>query len=207
MFPVAGPSTIDYHFRMNSPMASEATLLLRAWETRDDLDPSVHDRLLELVYGELHGIARGLMSRERAEHTLQPTALVHEAWLRLVDVDHLDFKDRAHFLGIAGRSMRQVLVDHARAHAAAKRGGGRQQVTLDEGMLAGNSGSLELLALDQALGRLGALDTRAARVAEGRIFGGMTVAELAQDLEVSTRTVDGDWAMARMWLSRELGDA
>jgi RNA polymerase sigma factor (TIGR02999 family) len=189
---------------MKSPPASETTRLLRAWDRHADLPTDVHERLLELVYAELHGIARGLMARERADHTLQPTALVHEAWLRLVDASQLAFKDRSHFLGIAARSMRQVLVDHARGRGAAKRGGDRRRVTLVDDLVAGESRALELLALDDAMNRLAELDARAARVAEGRIFGGMTVAELAEDLEVSTRTVEGDWTMARLWLSRAL---
>lgn len=189
---------------MNPPSLSETTRLLQSWDRHADLPSGVHDRLLELVYGELHGIARGLMARERADHTLQPTALVHEAWLRLVDAGSLAFKDRAHFLGIAARSMRQILVDHARGRAAAKRGGDRRRVTLVDDLLAGEERALELLALDEAMTRLADLDARAARVAEGRIFAGMTVAELAADLEVSTRTVEGDWTMARLWLGREL---
>jgi len=185
---------------MIAPSKAEVTRLLRAWEPQD------HERLLDLLYGELRRTAGRLMARERVEHTLQPTALVHEAWLRLVDQDAVAWTDRAHFLGIAARCMRQVLVDHARGRAAAKRGGGWGQVTLDEGLLAGGGNELELLALDEALGRLAALDARAARVAESRIFGGMTIEEIAHDLGVSRRTVDGDWATARLWLTRELED-
>ncbi len=185
---------------MIAPDKAEITRLLLQ---RDALG---HDQLLELLYGELRRTAGSLMARERAEHTLQPTALVHEAWLRLVDQDRIQWTDRAHFLGIAACSMRQVLVDHARGRAAAKRGGGWGQVTLDEGLLAGGGDALELLALDDALRKLAALDARAAQVAERRIFGGMTIAEIAQDLGVSRRTVDGDWATARLWLTRELED-
>ncbi|HPF69167.1 MAG TPA: ECF-type sigma factor [Candidatus Krumholzibacteria bacterium] len=185
---------------MIAPSKAEVTRLLRAWE------PQGHERLLELLYDELRRAAGRLMARERVEHTLQPTALVHEAWLRLVDQAAVGYVDRAHFLGIAARCMRQVLVDHARGRAAAKRGGGWGQVTLDEGLLAGGSQDLELLALDEALGRLAALDERAAQVAERRIFAGMTIEEIAEDLLVSRRTVDGDWATARLWLTRELED-
>ena len=183
---------------MIAPDRTEITRLLKARA------PADQERLLEVLYGELRRTAGRLMARERAEHTLQPTALVHEAWLRLVDQDTIAFADRAHFLGIAARCMRQVLVDHARGRAAAKRGGGWGQVTLDEALLAGGGDDLELLALDEALARLAHLDERAARVAERRIFGGMTVAEIARDLGVSRRTVDGDWATARLWLTREL---
>ncbi|MFO7610145.1 MAG: ECF-type sigma factor [Candidatus Krumholzibacteriia bacterium] len=180
------------------PAKAEVTRLLRAWNPQD------HERLLELLYAELRRTAGRLMARERVEHTLQPTALVHEAWLRLVDQDTVAWTDRAHFLGIAARCMRQVLVDHARGRAAAKRGGGWGQVTLDEGLLAGESHVLELLALDDALAKLARLDARAAQVAERRIFGGMTIEEIAHDLDVSRRTIDGDWATARLWLTREL---
>ena len=159
---------------------------------------------MELVYTELRATARGLMSRERVEHTLQPTALVHEAWLKIINQDRVQWQDRSHFLGIAARCMRQVLVDHARAHGAAKRGGDFQQVTLDEGALAGVPQELQLLDLDDCLNRLTELDARASQVAEMRIFGGLTIAEIAHNLNVSKRTVDGDWSMARLWLSREL---
>lgn len=183
---------------------SELTRLLQAFDPQVTSAPRSHERLLELVYAELHATARGLMSRERVEHTLQPTALVHEAWLRLFKQDEMHWNDRVHFLGVAARCMRQVLVDHARAHGAEKRGAGFRQVTLDEGVLAGMPDSLELLDLDRCLTRLAELDPRAAQVAEMRIFGGLTVAEIAHNLDVSRRTVDGDWAMARLWLSRAL---
>lgn len=195
---------IQYHIRMNYPAKPDITRLLLDFDPQLTVAPEQQDLLLELLYAELQATARGLMSRERIEHTLQPTALVHEAWLKLVNQDQVQWQDRAHFLGIAARCMRQVLVDHARAHGAAKRGGDFQQVTLDEGVLAGVPRNLQLLSLDQCLGRLAELDTRAAQVAEMRIFGGLTVAEIAHNLAVSSRTVDGDWAMARLWLSREL---
>jgi RNA polymerase sigma factor (TIGR02999 family) len=162
------------------------------------------ERLLAILYDELHGIAGALMRRERPDHTLQPTALVHEAYLKLVGSSPPRLNDRAHFLSVAARAMRQVLVDHARAHRAARRGGGWRRVTLDEALTPSAPNELEVLDLDLALGRLAALDERAARVAEMRVFAGMTVAEAAEALGVSPRTVDGDWAMARAWLSREM---
>ena len=168
------------------------------------LDTSQRDELAKQVYPELHSLAEALMRRERAGHTLQPTALVNEAWVKLVDGDKVEFTGRAHFFGIAARCMRQVLVDHARGRAAEKRGGGLQRVTLDEGMWSGEDPDIELIALDDALEKLGALDARAARVAEMRLFAGMTIPEIAIELDVSSRTVDGDWATARLWLSREL---
>jgi RNA polymerase sigma factor (TIGR02999 family) len=188
------------------PQPNEVTRLLRELDPAMPSASEIQERLLALIYDELRRTAQGLMRRERIEHTLQPTALVHEAWIRLVGQENIEWSDRAHFLGIAARCMRQVLVDHARAHRAEKRGGDRQQVTLDEGMLAAEDRNLELLSLDEALDRLASLDARAAEVAVRRLFGGMTVAEVAADLDVSRRTVDGDWAMARMWLSRELAE-
>ena len=185
----------------------ELTRLLQEFDPQLTVAPQLQERLLELVYAELRATARGLMSRERVEHTLQPTALVHEAWLKLFNQSEMQFNDRTHFLGIAARCMRQVLVDHARAHGAAKRGGDFHQVTLDEGLLAGPARQLELLDLDACLDRLADLDARAAQVAEMRIFGGLTIAEIAHNLNVSKRTVDGDWSMARLWLSRELEEA
>jgi len=182
----------------------EITRLLLEFDPQMSVAPQIQERLLELVYAELRATARGLMSRERIEHTLQPTALVHEAWLKIVNQDRVQWQDRAHFLGIAARCMRQVLVDHARAHGTAKRGGDLRQVTLDEGVLAGVSQELQLLDLDECLIRLATMDSRAAQVAELRIFGGLTIAEIAHYLDVSKRTVDGDWSLARLWLSREL---
>ncbi len=160
-------------------------------------------RLAEALYPELRRLASALMRRERQDHTLQPTALVGEAFLRLVDQSKVEWKDRAHFLGIAARVMRQILVDHARRHGAAKRGAGVQMVTLDDNLSAGG-GPVELLFVNDALDRFALLDERGARVVEMRVFGGLTVDEIAAALGVSKRTVDNDWAVARMWLAREL---
>ncbi len=203
-FFVASAGAKLYHIRMNYEQDPDITRLLLEFDPQLTLAPGSQERLLERVYAELRATARGLMSRERIEHTLQPTALVHEAWLKIINQDRVQWQDRAHFLGIAARCMRQVLVDHARAHGAAKRGGDFHQVTLDEGLLAGASQELQLLDLDGCLNRLAELDPRASQVAEMRIFGGATVAEIAHNLQVSKRTVDGDWSMARLWLSREL---
>jgi RNA polymerase sigma factor (TIGR02999 family) len=187
------------------PGRDEITRLLSALSDADRLDDASREAIIERLYPELHSLARSLMAREREGHTLQPTALVNEAWLRLVDVDLVNLQGRAHFFGIAARCMRQVLVDHARGKAAEKRGGGWERITLDAGIVAGEDPAFELIALDQALTRFEALDARAARVAEMRLFAGMTVPEIATELDVSPRTVDGDWATARMWISRELG--
>lgn len=186
------------------PTRERLTRFLGELGEAGELDDLQREELAKRVYPELRDLAQALMRRERAGHTLQPTALVHEAWVKLIDGDRVQFEGRAHFFGIAARCMRQILVDHARARSAEKRGGDRQRVTLDEGLLSGDDPDIELIALDDALAKLTALDERAARVAEMRLFAGMTVPEVAVELGVSARTVDGDWATARLWLSREL---
>ena len=144
------------------------------------------------------------MRRERPDHTLEPTELVHDAWLKLVDQSRVGWTDRAHFLNIAARAMRQILVDHARRRGAGKRLKGLQRVTFSDMEGHGASASFEVLALHQALDRFNALDPRAAQVVEARVFGGMTTREVAHVLNVSTRTVETDWTAARRWLAREL---
>jgi RNA polymerase sigma factor (TIGR02999 family) len=190
---------------MSEASRSEITRLLLELSEAEQIDPLGSERLIELVYAELRVTADALMRAERVNHTLQPTALVHEAYLRLVHQDQIEWTGRAHFLGIAARCMRQILVDHARRKNAAKRGGGEAMVTLHEDLLSAANEELELLELDDALEKLGKLDERAARVAEMRLFAGMTVEETAKALSVSARTVDGDWVTARLWLRRELG--
>ena len=162
------------------------------------------NRLFEAVHGELRRMAGRLMRDERRGHTLQPTALVHEAYLRLADAESVDWQGRAHFFGVAARAMRQILVDHAREHAAAKRGGGLRRVTLDDRVGMTNADELDLLDLDRILTRLAELDERMAQVVEYRVFAGMSVQEVAHVLGVSVRTVHNDWRVARMWLGREL---
>lgn len=186
-------------------MSSDVTGLLQSLRTSTGDADDITARLSELLYPELKRIARSLMRRERDGHTLQPTAVLHEAFVRLVGQTGHAWDDRSHFLGVATRLMRQVLVDHARKRHAAKRGSDGVRVTLDEQLAGGGSGpSLDILALDQALERYERLDPRGARVAELRVFCGLTVPETAAHLGVSARTVDGDWAVARMWLAREL---
>jgi RNA polymerase sigma factor (TIGR02999 family) len=163
--------------------------------------------LLPLVYDELRRLAASYLRRERADHTLQPTALVHEAYLKLVDQRLDRWQNRSHFFGIAAQAMRRILVDHARAHDAAKRGAGVERVTLDEHALLGESSSIDLIALDEALTRLATLDPRQARIVELRFFAGLEVDETARVLDVSPATVKRDWAMARAWLHRELATA
>jgi len=160
--------------------------------------------LLPLVEAELRRLARGYMSRERREHTLQTTALINEAYLRLVEAKGLRWQDRAHFIGISARLMRRVLVDHARARGYRKRGGGAQRVTLDEAAAISPALDLDLVALDRALDALAAVDARKSRVVEMRFFGGLSVEETAEVLHVSTDTIKRDWRLAKLWLLREL---
>jgi len=169
-------------------------------------DPAVRDRLYRAAYAELRRLAGGLMRRERANHTLSPTALVHEAYLKLVDQSEAGWESRAHFLGIAARAMRQILVDHARRRAARKRGGRYDRVTLEENLIGRDERPLDILILDAALEKLAAQDARAERVVELRIFTGLTNRECALVLGVSLRTVEADWKLARMWLGRELAE-
>jgi len=161
-------------------------------------------KLLPRVYDALRELAGGFLRRERTDHTLQPTALVHEAYLRLVDQTRADWKSRAQFMAVAAEVMRRILVDHARGHRAAKRGGGRHRVDLTATLDVPAGPALEVLDVDDALSRLAALDERQARVVELRVFGGLSVAEVAEVLRVSERTVANDWRMARAWLRREL---
>ena len=180
----------------------EVTRLLNAWSAGDR---EALERLLPLVYGELRRCAGAYLRRERAGHTLQPTALVHEAYLKLVGGAPISWKDRAHFYGVAARAMRQVLVDHARAHAAGKRGAGQFLVGLDAAASASTPPrSLDLLDLDRALSKLAALDERQSRLVELRLFGGLTIEESAEVLKVSHMTVSRDWKHAEAWLQREM---
>ncbi|MCP5119272.1 MAG: sigma-70 family RNA polymerase sigma factor [bacterium] len=163
------------------------------------------DELAPLVYNELRRIAGAFMRDERPGHTLQPTALANEAWLRLADQNRADWQDRVHFFRVAARLMRRVLVDHARARLAGKRGGGEAPVNLDWLEIADRPEKLEqVLFVDRAIERLEGLDSQQARVVELHYFGGMSVQETAAALGVSARTVDRDWAMAKAWLRREL---
>ena len=166
-------------------------------------DRATTDRAFELVHGELRRMANGLMRQERPDHTLQPTALVHEAYLRLVGDDGLEWENRGHFFGIAARSMRQILIEHARGRERAKRGGGWQRVTLD-GLEIAAASDVEVLDLEEALQQLEKMDERMARVVELRVFGGLKVDEVAHVIGVSRRTVHEDWRVARLWLAHQL---
>ena len=162
------------------------------------------DRLLPLIYTELRQLARRYMRRERPGHTMQTTALIHEAYLRLVDQNQVRWENQAHFFGIAARLMRQILIEHARSHSRAKRGGGAGTISLDEAALVSQARAAELLALDDALERLAAVDPRKGRVVELRFFGGLSVEEAATVLNVAPNTVLRDWRLAKAWLHREI---
>lgn len=162
---------------------------------------------MPLVYEELRRLARGFMARESRDHTLQPTALVNEAYLRLVDQSRVDWRGRSHFRAVGARVMRRILIDHARRRGGLKRGGDLQRVTLGDSILSPSDPDVdlpELLALNDALDELARLDERQARVVELRFFGGMTTVEIAETLGVSERTVADDWKHGRAWLKREL---
>lgn len=168
-------------------------------------DESSVDELMPFVYTELRGLAASELRRERADHTLNATALVNEAYMRLAQLDRIDWKGRAHFFGAAAHSMRRILIDYARKRGAEKRGDGAEHVPLDSVVVAARQRPTDLLALDQALTRLEALDARQARVVECRFFAGMEIRETAEALGVSQATVKRDWVMAKAWLNRELG--
>jgi RNA polymerase sigma-70 factor, ECF subfamily len=170
-------------------------------------EPAQQDAQREIndsLYRELRRIASAKMHGERGNHTLQPTALVHEAFVRLADQPQSAWVDRTRILGLAAHAMRHILVDHARAHGAGKRGAGAVQVTLDEGLAASSGAIVDVLAVDEALTRLAGFDPRQARVLELHFFGGLTFDEIAIELGVSLRTVKSDWRMARAWLYQQL---
>ncbi|MEZ4474693.1 MAG: ECF-type sigma factor [bacterium] len=169
-----------------------------------DGDAGAQEQLLPLVYDELRRRASSALRRERASHTLQPTALVHEAWLRLVNQEGIDWKSREHFYAIASRVMRRVLVDHARGRLRQKRGGDQIRVELDDGMGLSVGRDADVLAVDAALEALAALDARQAQIVELRFFGGLTVQQVAEVLEMSKRAVEAEWTMIKAWLRREL---
>ncbi|MCP3961618.1 MAG: sigma-70 family RNA polymerase sigma factor [bacterium] len=182
---------------------SDVTRLLHAWR---EGDPDALERLTPLVYQELRRLAHNYMRGEREGHMLQTTALVHEAYLRLVDLE-LGFQDRVHFFAVSARLMRRVLVDLARERKAAKRGGEAVVLPLEEGLVATKMPGSDVLALDLALEQLASFDARKARVVELRVFGGLTIDETAEVLEVSHATVERDLKLAKAWLARSLSEA
>jgi RNA polymerase sigma factor (TIGR02999 family) len=176
---------------------SDVTQLLLAWQAGDR---DALDRMLPLVYDELHRLAAGYLRRERPDHTLQPTALVHEAYLRLVRQRQVDWRNRAQFLGVAAGMMRRILVNHARDRSAGKRAGGREQVSLSLVEDGRGPPDIDLIALEDALARLTSLDERKGRVVELRFFGGLAMDEIAEVLGISRATVEREWSFARAWL-------
>lgn len=188
------------HAVMAQPAAGAVTRLLQSWS---DGDTAALDQLVPLVEAELRRVARAYMKRERRDHTLQPTALVNEVFLRLADAPNLRWQDRAHFVGIAARLMRRVLVDHARSRGYRKRGGGAPLLSLDEALMAPEP-ALDVIELDRALEAFSIVDARKARVVELRFFGGLSMEETADVLHVSVETVRRDWRLAKLWLLREL---
>ena len=180
--------------------AGDISRLLRAWS---DGDQDALKSLTPIVYGELHGLARRYLRRERAGHSLQTSALVNEAYLRLVDYKRMQWQDRAHFFAVSSQVMRRILVDHARRHNL-KRGGNVQHVSLDEAAVVGGDQDVDLIALDRALDGLERIDPRKMRIVEMRFFGGLSVEETAEVLRLSTITIKREWRSAKAWLYREL---
>lgn len=186
---------------MPAPDSHQVTQLLLAWS---DGDKTALDQLMPLVYGELRRLAKSHMRRERPGHTIQTTALIHEAYLRLIDADQVRLENRRSFFGVAARLMRQVLVDLARERHSQKRGGAARQVSFDEALVISKQPDEGLLALDEALQELARIDARKSQMVELRFFGGLSVAETAEALDVSVETIHRDWRLAKSWLLRRL---
>ena len=186
---------------MAAPASHQVTQLLLAWNAGDK---AALDQLIPLVYEELHRLARHYMHKEQGGHPLQTTALINETYLRLIDVQQIEWQNRAHFFAIAARLMRQVLVDFARQQHFQKRGGGKVQVSLDEALTIEVTANQDVVALDEALHKLEELDERKSHVVELRFFGGLTEEEIAEVLHISTDTVRRDWRLAKSWLFKFL---
>jgi RNA polymerase sigma factor (TIGR02999 family) len=180
---------------------TQVTKLLTAWGKGD---PSALNELVPLVYAELHRIARRVWNQHQQNQTLQPTALINEAYLKLASTEGVSYQDRRHFFAVASIAMRQILVNHARSHLSAKRGGGRQNVSLDDVQRAVDAEAQEILSLHEALEALQRVDSRKSRVVEMRYFGGLSIEETAEAMNVSIGTVNRDWRLARSWLIREM---
>jgi RNA polymerase sigma factor (TIGR02999 family) len=188
---------------MAVPLTHEVTQLLKAWTAGDE---QALEKLTPLVYQQLHREARRCMAGERPGHPLQTTALVNEVYLRLVDCEQINWQDRAHFLAVSAQLMRRILIDFARSRGYQKRGGGAPHMSLDEAPSVGHEPDTNLVALDDALKALAAVDGRKSRVVELRFFGGLSVEETAEVLRVSPDTVGRDWRLAKVWLLRELSE-
>jgi RNA polymerase sigma factor (TIGR02999 family) len=182
--------------------SGDVTRLLQEWSNGQE---QALDRLLPQIHQELRKLAASYMRKERPDHTLQPTALVNEAFLKLIDQRAVKWQNRAHFFGIAAQAMRRILVDHARAHTASKRGDGVRTVPLDDAVVIGGTVNIDVLALDEALTRLAAIDPQQSRVVELRFFGGLTMEETAEVMHISPATVGREWKMAKAWLFAEIG--
>ena len=187
-----------------TPPSPQVTQLLVAWGKGDEL---AGDQLMSLVYEELHRLAHRYMKRESPGHTLQTSALVNEAFVRLVDQKNVRWQNRAHFFGIAAQMMRRILVDYARGRNYAKRGGGAQQISLDEGLTVSQGRSAEVVHVHEALEQLAEFDPRKSQIVELRFFGGLSIEETAGVLGVSPGTVMRDWTLAKAWLRREISSA
>ncbi len=189
---------------MSKQETHDVTQILQDWR-KGSTDAA--ERLFPLVYDELKRQARRYLSRERVNHTLQPTALVHEAYIKMIDQSSLALENRSHFFGIASRIMRQILVDHARAYNAEKRGGTAERFSIEDLDILPEQSAADLIELDDALKRLEAIDERKCRVVDMRFFGGLKDAEIAQVLGVTEKTVRRDWQFAKLWLLRELSQS
>jgi RNA polymerase sigma factor (TIGR02999 family) len=187
-----------------TPAPHDVTALLESWSNGD---PDALQRLMPLVYDELHRLARNYLRRERPDHTLQSTALVHEAYMRMVNQKTVHWQNRAHFFGVAAQSIRHILVDHARSYQTAKRGSGGHKLSLDEAIAITEARDIDLIALDDALNGLSAVDPQQGRIVELRFFGGLSIEETADVLKISPATVKRDWVMAKAWLYRNLSGA
>jgi RNA polymerase sigma factor (TIGR02999 family) len=186
---------------LNDKQLQDVSIILRAWSSGDR---AAADELLPCIYDELRKIAAQYLRKERSDHTLQPTALVHEAYLKLVDISHVEWQDRAHFFAVAAQVMRHILVDHARARRTDKRGGEVQRIALDEAISFSKEPDVDLLSLDESLKQLATFDEQQARIVELKFFGGLTIEEIAEVLKISPATVKREWTMAKAWLHKRI---
>jgi RNA polymerase sigma-70 factor (ECF subfamily) len=195
------PMPLRRRLVMTEPIGLDVTALLCRWSEGDETAP---EQLMPLVYQELRDLARRYLQRERGDHTLQPTALVHEAYLRMVDQSRVQWQNRAQFFGIAAQLMRRILVDHARAHVAAKRGGQAEHISLEDAQISPEERAAELVQLDAALMELAEVDIRKSRIVELRFFGGLSIDETAEAMGVNSATVRRDWTVAKTWLHHRI---
>lgn len=192
------------NFQNVSEERKEISLILKDWS--DGRRRESADVLLSLVYDELRKIARQYLRKERSDHTLQPTALVHEAYMKLIDISDVSWQDRAHFFAVASNVMRHILVDHARARQTEKRGGERERIALEDVANLSDETGIDLLALDEAMRRLAEFDPQQSKIVELRFFGGLTIEETAHVIGISPATVKREWTMAKAWLFRRMKD-